>query len=92
MHLEFEPPDLEAFPALQLGFDAAEQGGTCGAVLNAANETAVNRFLSAEIRFHQIPQLCKDVLCHHNFEPQPTLKSLQAVEIWSRKEAQRWIH
>ena len=92
IHLDFHPPDLEAFPALQLGFDAAERGGTCGAVLNAANETAVNRFLGAEIRFDQIPQLCKDVLCHHDFEARPTLNSLLAVDLWSRKEAQRWTH
>jgi len=92
MTLEFQPPDLDAFPALQLGFDAAQRGGTCGAVLNAANETAVERFLDADIRFDQIPQLCKDVLCHHDFDARPTLESLQAVDVWSRKEAQRWTH
>ena len=91
-NLEIESPDLDAFPALQLGFDAAERGGTCGAVLNAANETAVTRFLSADIRFNQIPQQCKDILCHHDFDARPSLKSLQAVDIWSRKEAQRWTH
>ena len=90
MNLEFEPPDLDAFPALQLGFDAATRGGTCGAVLNAANEIAVNRFLNAEIRFDQIPQLCKEVLCHHDFDSRPSLKGLAAVDAWSRKEAQRW--
>lgn len=92
MNLEFEPPDLDAFPALQLGFDAAKRGGTCGAVLNAANETAVERFLDADIRFDQIPQLCKDVLDHHDFDPRPTFDSLQSVDLWSRKEAQRWTH
>lgn len=92
MNLEFEPPDLDAFPALQLGFDAAKRGGTCGAVLNAANETAVERFLDADIRFDQIPQLCKNVLDHHDFDPRPTFDSLQSVDLWSRKEAQRWTH
>lgn len=92
MNLEFQPPDLDAFPALQLGFDAAQRGGTCGAVLNAANETAVERFLGADIRFDQISQLCKDVLYHHDFDPRPTFDSLQTVDVWSRKEAQRWTH
>ncbi|MCH2203215.1 MAG: 1-deoxy-D-xylulose-5-phosphate reductoisomerase [Fuerstiella sp.] len=90
MNLDFEPPDLDAFPALQLGFDAAARGGTCGAVLNAANEIAVNRFLDAEIRFDQIPHLCKDILCHHDFDARPSLRGLEAVDAWSRKEAQRW--
>lgn len=92
MTLDFQPPDLDAFPALQLGFDAADRGGTCGAVLNAANEIAVNRFLNAEIRFDQIPQLCKDILCNHDFDARPTLESLQAADLRSRKEAQRWKH
>src|SRR5262245_5884893 len=42
--LEFEPPDFERFPALRLGIEVAARGGTCGAVLNAANEAAVERF------------------------------------------------
>lgn len=90
MTLEFQPPDFDAFPALRLGFDVAERGGTCGAVLNAANEIAVHRFLEAEIRFDQIPQLCKDVLCNHDYDALPTLESLMALDGWSRKEAQRW--
>lgn len=48
--LDFEPPDLDRFPALQLGYEAARAGGTAGAVLNAANEAAVAR--SWTERFH----------------------------------------
>ncbi len=44
--LHFEQPDRETFPALDLGFEVAAAGGTCGAVLNAANEAAVERFLA----------------------------------------------
>src|SRR4029078_8438856 len=43
----FEQPDHETFPALQLGYEVARRGGTCGAVLNAANEEAVRRFLDS---------------------------------------------
>jgi 1-deoxy-D-xylulose-5-phosphate reductoisomerase len=42
----FEQPDHETFPAVQLGYEVARRGGTCGAVLNAANEAAVSRFLA----------------------------------------------
>src|SRR5262249_7804361 len=45
MKLEFEPPDLDRFPALALGYEVARTGGTTGAVLNAANEAAVAGFL-----------------------------------------------
>ena len=90
LNLEILPPDLEAFPALQLGFEAAGRGGTCGAVLNAADEVAVERFLAADIGFLQIPQLCKDILCHHDFDAHPSLEALQQADDWSRKEAQRW--
>ncbi len=50
--LEFAEPDMERFPALKLGYQVAEQGGTSGAVLNAANETAVEKFLAGQIRLH----------------------------------------
>ena len=63
--LDFQPPDLEAFPALELGFEVARRGGTCGAVLNATNEVAVQRFLEGHLKFTEIPQACGDILKEH---------------------------
>ncbi len=47
--LHFEQPDLDTFPALELGYEVARRGGTCGAVLNAANEAAVSGFLDGAV-------------------------------------------
>ena len=55
--LTFAAPDREAFPCLRLAEEAAAQGGTACAVLNAANEEAVRLFLSDRIGFHDIPRL-----------------------------------
>src|SRR5437867_3642157 len=60
--LNFEKPDRATFPALQLGYDVARRGGTCGALLNAANEAAVGRFLAGTLRFVDIPRVCRDAL------------------------------
>src|SRR5262249_34554606 len=49
--IHFEAPDRETFPALDLGYEVARTGGTTGAVLNAANEAAVNRFLAGDLKF-----------------------------------------
>jgi len=88
--LQLAPPDRDAFPALQLGFDVARRGGSSGAVLNAANEIAVERFLSGTIEFHQIAQACHAVLESHHFEPQPTLDDLMRLDAWAREETRRW--
>ncbi|MBW3541861.1 MAG: 1-deoxy-D-xylulose-5-phosphate reductoisomerase [Planctomycetes bacterium] len=88
--LDLEPPDLEAFPALGLGFEVARRGGTAGAVLNASNEIAVERFLAGESKFTDIPRLCRAVLDEHGFSPSPTLDELLALDGWARKEARRW--
>lgn len=88
--LEFFPPDLEAFPALQLGFEVARRGGTCGAVLNAGNEVAVQRFLDGSLKFTEIPQACGDILNGHNFDAQPSLSELLRLDEWARKEMQAW--
>uniref|UniRef100_A0A7C2JYC9 1-deoxy-D-xylulose 5-phosphate reductoisomerase n=1 Tax=Schlesneria paludicola TaxID=360056 RepID=A0A7C2JYC9_9PLAN len=88
--LSFEPPDYEAFPALQLGFEVARRGGTCGAVLNAANEVAVDRFLKGELRFPEITSACRDVLQHHHYDPSPTLTDLLTLDQWARQETLRW--
>lgn len=90
MTLDFEAPDMDVFPALKLGFEVADRGGTCGAILNAANEVAVERFLAGEIRFDQIPMLCRDILNHHDFESAPTLTELLNCDEWARNEAKRW--
>lgn len=88
--LTFEPPDMEAFPALQLGYEVAEKGGTCGAVLNAANEAAVERFLAGELRFCNIAISCQKVLESHQFDPNPTLEELFLLDEWARKEIKKW--
>jgi 1-deoxy-D-xylulose-5-phosphate reductoisomerase len=88
--LDFAPPDLDCFPALKLGFEVAERGGTCGAVLNAANEAAVARFLSKEFRFGDIPRACRAVLDAHQFDPTPTLADLLRLDGWARQEIDRW--
>jgi 1-deoxy-D-xylulose-5-phosphate reductoisomerase len=88
---QFEQPDHETFPALQLGYEVARRGGTCGAVLNAANEAAVARFLAGELRFLDITRACRAVLDHHNFSARPSLADLHAIDRWARLEVGRWI-
>lgn len=88
--LSFEPPDLEAFPALRLGFEVAEQGGTCGAVLNAANEAAVERFLAGDLRFCDIATSCEQILKSHQFESHPSLDRLFELDCWAREEIKKW--
>jgi 1-deoxy-D-xylulose-5-phosphate reductoisomerase len=86
----FEQPDPETFPALQLGYEVARRGGTCGAVLNAANEAAVERFLAGDLDFLDIPRACRAALDHHDFSPTPTLAELDACDRWARQEVARW--
>ena len=88
--LNFAPADLDRFPALRLGYEVAERGGTAGAVLNAANEVAVARFLAGEICFTHIVDACKAVLEQHTFDPSPTLTGLLAADRWAREQARQW--
>jgi 1-deoxy-D-xylulose-5-phosphate reductoisomerase len=88
--LHFQQPDLETFPALQLGYEVARRGGTCGAVLNAANEAAVSRFLAGDLRFLEIARACRDVLAHHHYSARATLTELSAIDRWARQEVARW--
>jgi 1-deoxy-D-xylulose-5-phosphate reductoisomerase len=86
----FEPPDHATFPALRLGFEAADRGGTCGAVLNAANEAAVERFLAGDLGFLDIPRAVRAALDGHDYDPGPTLPALRAADRWARQEVERW--
>ena len=89
--LNFQPPDMDTFPALKLGFEVARRGGTGGAVLNAANEAAVAAFLDGQLTFLDIPRVCQDVLNHHHYSERPSLSELNALDRWSRQEVLRWI-
>lgn len=88
--LHFEQPDPETFPALQLGHEVASRGGTCGAVLNAANEVAVERFLAGGLPFLDIPRACRAALDNHDYSAAPTLDELAASDRWARQEVARW--
>jgi len=90
MRLEMEPVDFERFPALSLGFEVARVGGTAGAVLNAANEAAVEQFLAGRIRFVDIASVCRDILNHHTFEATPSIQRLAEMDRWARQEVLKW--
>ena len=92
MHLDWKPADQERYPALQLGFEVAKRAGTCGAVLNAANEVAVDLFLNQKIKLTEIATICRQVLDHHHYSPSPSLSELQKLDLWGRAEVQRWIN
>jgi 1-deoxy-D-xylulose-5-phosphate reductoisomerase len=89
--LNFEAPDLERFPALELGYQAARAGGSSGAVLNAANEAAVALFLQGELHFTEIVPACRSVLNSHHYQSNPSLQQLVALDGWAREEVARWI-
>ncbi|MCG8451051.1 MAG: 1-deoxy-D-xylulose-5-phosphate reductoisomerase [Pirellulales bacterium] len=89
--LDFEPPDAEQLPALELGYECARAGGTSGAVLNAANEAAVGAFLAGELHFTEIVPACRSILETHCFEAEPTLSRLVEIDRWARKEIQNWV-
>jgi 1-deoxy-D-xylulose-5-phosphate reductoisomerase len=84
--LTFEPPDFERFPALRLGYEAIRQGGCAGAVLNAANEAAVERFRAGAIRFGRIAEVTGQVFSRRRALARPTLAQLLECDRWARQE------
>ncbi len=83
--LHFERPDMEKFPALALAYRAGQMGGTMPAVLNAANEIAVNRFLVREIAFTAIPLLVEKVMERHTPVNDPNLDTILQADEWARR-------
>jgi len=84
--LTFEPPDLERFPCLALAYEAARVGGTMPAVLNAANEVAVGRFLAGEIGFTEIPERIRGSMAAHTVIESPGIDDVLRVDAAVRKE------
>ncbi len=89
--LTFEPADFDRFPALALGFECARAGGSSGAVLNAANEAAVQSFLDGELHFTEIVPACRSILEAHDYEATPTLEQLIDLDQWARQEVLTWV-
>ncbi|WP_432277828.1 1-deoxy-D-xylulose-5-phosphate reductoisomerase [Lysobacter stagni] len=89
--LDFEPPDLEAFPCLRLAFEALAAGGTAPAVLNAANEVAVSAFLQRRIGFLAIPALVEDTLAALPSTPATSLAALRDADTRARRHADQSV-
>ena len=85
--LTFAEPDLSRFPALRLGFEVAAAGGVAGAVLNAANEVAVDAFRGGRLPFTEIVTVTERVLSNHTPVPEPDLEQVLAADAWAREEA-----
>jgi 1-deoxy-D-xylulose-5-phosphate reductoisomerase len=89
--LEFSPPDEEKFPCLPLARRAGRIGGTLPAVMNGANEVAVQAFLDRRIKFMDIPRLICDVMERHALSEAPDVKAVLDSDAWARRAARAWI-
>jgi 1-deoxy-D-xylulose-5-phosphate reductoisomerase len=85
--LTFEAPDTARFPCLALAFEALRAGGTMPAVVNAANEIAVARFLADEIAFLDIPATVAATMQAHEVMAYETVEDLYAADAWARNYA-----
>jgi 1-deoxy-D-xylulose-5-phosphate reductoisomerase len=83
--LTFEEPDVERFPAIELACRAGEVGGTLPAVLNAANEIAVEAFVNRKINFPQITEAVRRTMDAHETVTHPTLEQILAADVWARR-------
>jgi len=78
--LDFSEPDMERFPCLRLCLEAARVGGTAPAVLNAANEMAVELFLNKRIRYNAIAETVEEALQGHNAQPADSVEVIMEVD------------
>ncbi|TLD68223.1 1-deoxy-D-xylulose-5-phosphate reductoisomerase [Phragmitibacter flavus] len=88
--LHFEAPRVDVFPALRLAREAGEAGGTLPAVLNAANEVAVEAFLQGRIKFPGIWELVERVMQAHDQVAHPDLETILEADRWAREKAGEW--
>jgi 1-deoxy-D-xylulose-5-phosphate reductoisomerase len=86
--LEFQAPDLERFPCLRLGYEAGRASGTMPAVMNAANEVAVNAFLEERIAFQSIARVIEEVMTRHVPGAVSSLEMVLEADAWARSQAE----
>lgn len=89
--LDFTLADEERYPCLKLAREAWHQGGTSMTVLNAANEIAVEHFLSRQIKFTEIPRLITKVMEQSTIEPADELDSILRADFNARELARQLV-
>jgi len=89
--LEFYKPDVEKFPNLKLAYEAGKIGETMPAVLNAANEIAVEAFLEDSIGFMDISRVIEEALSRHHIMKSPTLGEIRDADLWARDCAKKTV-
>ena len=89
--LDFEPPDTEAFPCLNLAYAAGRMGETAPALLNAANEVAVQAFLDERIRWTAIPEVLETVLGDHDGTEADSLEAVMEIDGKARAAAEHVV-
>ncbi len=90
--LTFEQPDYNTFPCLKLAIEAGKKGGTYPAVLCAADEVAVELFLSQRIKFTDIARLVEQTLDEHKATAHPTLEEIIMADTWAREKVRQLIN
>ena len=89
--LTFEEPDYEKFPCIKLAQEALDTGDTMPAVLNAANEVAVQAFLDEAIAFKDIAGTIRTAMNNHKCNTIKSLEDVQSADLWAREEVKKLI-
>lgn len=85
--LTFKKPNFNKFPCIKLAYKALELGGTMPAVLNGANEIAVNAFLDNKISFSAIPLIIQNTMNEHKPKQNPNINDILDADYWARERA-----
>ncbi len=89
--LTFHRPDAETFPCLGFAYEALKEGGTMPAVLNGANEVAVNAFLEGRTDFAGIPVIIKEVMSRHDTRKAEGLDAVIEADRWAREQVEQYL-
>ena len=89
--LDFEAPDFERFPCLELAYQALSSGGNMPAILNAANEIAVESFLGGQMPFTAIPSMIEQVMQTISHKDVKTLEDVLTADAVARETAREWL-
>ena len=85
--LTFKKPNFDKFPCIKLAYQALELGGTMPAVLNGANEIAVDAFLNSKISFSEIPIIIQNTMKEHKPKYNPNISDILDADYWARERA-----